>query len=82
MHNMTCLSTDVVDVFISRNQAHCLLSRESWLAVRRLTVLYHFRKNDLMPVIKWKNDKHLVTLYTVIFSNVTSILSHLSYISY
>ncbi len=31
-----------------------------------ITVLCHFRKNDLMPVIICKNDKHLVTLYNVI----------------
>ncbi len=41
-----------------------------------------FRKNALMPVIICNNDKHLVTLYNVIFSNMTGILSHLSYIFY
>ncbi len=40
----------------------------------------HFRKNDLMSVIIYKNDKYLVTLYNVIFSYMTGILSHLSYI--
>ncbi len=34
-----------------------------------------------MPVIIYKNDKHHVTLYNVIFSNMTGILSYLSYIS-
>ncbi len=49
-------------------------------SVGRITVLYHFRKNNLMPVIICKNDKHLVIHYNVIFSNMTDILSHLSYI--
>ncbi len=40
--------------------------------VGEITVLCHFRKNDLMPdIIICKNDKHLVTLYNVIFSNMT-----------
>ncbi len=38
--------------------------------------------NDLMPLIICKNYKHIVTLYEVIFSNMTGILSHLSYIFY
>ncbi len=38
--------------------------------------------NDLMPVIICKNAKHHVTLYNVIFSNMTDILSHLNYIFY
>ncbi len=46
--------------------------------VRGITVLCHFRKSNLMPVIICKNDKHLITIYTVIFSNITGILSHLS----
>ncbi len=46
------------------------------------TVLCHFRKNGRMPVIICKNEKHIVTLYNVIFSNITGILSHLSYIFY
>ncbi len=51
------------------------------LLVREITVVCHFRKNDLMlviickndlmPVIICKNDKHLVTLYNVIFSHMT-----------
>ncbi len=49
-------------------------------AVAEITVLCHFRQNDLMPVIICKSDKHLVTLYNVIFRNMTGILSHLSYI--
>ncbi len=35
-----------------------------------------------MPVILYKTDKHLVTLYNEIFSNITGILSLLSYIFY
>ncbi len=35
-----------------------------------------------MPVIICKNDKHLVTFYHVIFSNMTGILSYLSYSFY
>ncbi len=35
-----------------------------------------------MSVIICKDDKHLVTLYNVILSNMTGILSHLSYIFY
>ncbi len=46
-----------------------------------ITVLCHFHKNDLMPVIKCKNDKHLVTLDNAIFSNMTGILLHLSKLS-
>ncbi len=41
-----------------------------------------FYENDQMPVIIYKNYKHLVTLYNVIFSNMTDILSHFSYIFY
>ncbi len=52
------------------------------LSVKGITVLHNFLKNDLMPAIICKNDKHLVTLYNVIFPNMTSILSHLSYIFY
>ncbi len=52
------------------------------LSVRGITVLCHFRKYDLMPVIICKNDKHLVTLYNVIFSYMTGILSQMSYIFY
>ncbi len=52
------------------------------LPVRGITVLCHFRKNYIMLVIICKNDKHLVTLYNVIFSNMSDILSHLSYIFY
>ncbi len=32
-----------------------------------------------MPYIICKNDKHLETFYNVIFSNMSGILSHLSY---
>ncbi len=35
-----------------------------------------------MPVIICKNDKHLVILYNVIFSDMTDILSYLSYFFY
>ncbi len=35
-----------------------------------------------MLVIICKNYKHLVTLYNVIFSNITGILSHLINIFY
>ncbi len=54
-----------------------------WMRTRksRLVKYCTFLYNDLLPVI-CKNDKHLVTLYNVIFSNMTSILSNLSYISY
>ncbi len=38
------------------------------LTVMGITVLCHFHKNGLMPVIICKNDKHFVTLYNVIFS--------------
>ncbi len=41
-----------------------------------------FVKNNLMPVIICKNDRHLVTLYNVIFENITGILSYLSYVFY
>ncbi len=47
---------------------------------KNLNVLFH--KNDRMPVIICKNDKHLVTDYNVIFSNMTSTLSQLSYFFY
>ncbi len=50
--------------------------------VRGITILCYVRKTDLMPVIICKNDKHLVTHYNVIFSNMTGILSHFSYIFY
>ncbi len=49
-------------------------------SVGGITVLCNIRKNDIMPVIMCKNYKHLVTLYNVIFSNITGILSYLSYI--
>ncbi len=52
------------------------------LYIRGITVLCHFRKHDLMPVIICKNYKHLVTLYYVICSNMTRILSHLRYVFY
>ncbi len=52
------------------------------LTVREITVLCHFHKNDLMPVIICKNNKHIVILYKVLFSDMTGILSHLSYIFY
>ncbi len=53
------------------------------LPVWEITVLCHSRINDLMSVIKCKNDKHLITFYKVIFSNITGtcILSHLCYIT-
>ncbi len=41
-----------------------------------MTVLCNFRKNYIIPVIICINTKHLVTLYNVIFSNITGILSH------
>ncbi len=53
-----------------------------YLAVGGITLLCHFSKNDLTPVIICKNTKHLLTLYNVIFSNMIGILSHLSYIFY
>ncbi len=52
------------------------------ILIAGITVLYDFQNNDLMPVIICKNDKYLVTHYNVIFSNMTGILSHLSYIFY
>ncbi len=52
------------------NVHSCMVSLHATLvipyAVREITVLRHFHKNDLMPVI-CKNDKHLVALYNVIF---------------
>ncbi len=51
-------------------------------SVGGIRVVCHFRKDDLIPVIIYKNDKHLVTFYNDIFSNMTGILSHLSYIFY
>ncbi len=50
----------------------------STLSVRGITVVCYFRKNYLMPLIICKNNKHLVTLYNVIFSDMTGILSYLS----
>ncbi len=52
------------------------------VSVSGITVLCHFRKIDLMPLTICKNDKLLVALYNVIFSNMTGNLSHLSYIIY
>ncbi len=45
------------------------------LTVMGITVLCHFHKNGLMPVIICHFDKHLVT-------NITGILLHLRYIFY
>ncbi len=56
---------------------HCLVA--VIVTVQWITVVCHFRNNDPMPVIIYKNDKNLITLYSVIFSN---ILSHLSYTFY
>ncbi len=47
-----------------------------------ISILCHFEKHYLMPVIICKNNKYLVTFYNEIFSNMTGILSHLSYIFY
>ncbi len=47
-----------------------------------ITILCHICKHDLMPVIICENDRHLLTPYNVIFSNMIVILSHLSYIFY
>ncbi len=55
-----------------------ILNRQH-VQVEGITALCHFRKHDIMAVI-CKNDKHLLTLYNVISSNMTGILSHLSYI--
>ncbi len=52
------------------------------LSVEGITVFCHFRKNYLMPIIICKIDKLLGSHYNVIFSNMTDILSHLSYIFY
>ncbi len=52
------------------------------LSGKGITVLCNVRKNYLMSVIICKSEKHLVTLYNVIFSNMTGIISHLSYIFY
>ncbi len=35
-----------------------------------------FGKKDIIPVIIFIIDKHLVTIYNVIFSNMTCILSY------
>ncbi len=56
-------------------------SHDVLLPVGGITVLCHVHKNDLMPVM-CINDQHLVTLYNIIFSNMTGILSHLTYIFY
>ncbi len=40
------------------------LSESMW-SVGGITVLCHFRKYDLMPIIICKNDKHHVTLYNI-----------------
>ncbi len=45
------------------------------LSVARIAVLYQFHKNGLMPLTIYKNEKHLITLYNVIFSNMTGILT-------
>ncbi len=58
------------------------LSVADAISIGGITVLCHFRKNDLLHVIICKNDMHLATLYNVIFSNLTGILSHLNYILY
>ncbi len=60
-------------VYSSKVHTSCIYS---W----GITVLFHFRKDDLMIVIICKNDKYLLKLYSVIFSKMTGILSHLSYI--
>ncbi len=45
-------------------------------------VVGHLHKNDLMPVIICKNNKPLVTLYNVIFSNyITPALIELHWIT-
>ncbi len=76
-----CLNyAELVTGFVIRMRVHII--NGALLTVRGITVLFHFHKNDLMLVIICKNDKHLVTLYNVIFSNMTGILSHLSYIFY
>ncbi len=49
------------------------------MSVREITVLCHVCKNGIMLVIICNNDQHLVTLHNVIFSNMTCIMSHLSY---
>ncbi len=51
-------------------------------SVREIIVLCHFHKNNIMPVIICKHDKHLVILHNAIFSNMTGILSYLNYIFY
>ncbi len=66
--------------FENASQQYLLVYHANQLG--RITVLCHFPKNDLMPVIMCKSDKHLVTLYNLLFSNITGILSHLSYIFY
>ncbi len=90
VYSLWCLSwifyTVTPDWQDTCNKWHCLLvenvdykqlggGRGGWI-----TVLGHFHKNDLMPVIICKHDKHLITLYNAIFSNMTGIMSHLSYI--
>ncbi len=43
---------------------------------------FHEKCPTYVTVIICKNDKHLVTFYNVIFSNMTGVLSRLSYIFY
>ncbi len=59
---------------------HCICTSTCLFSSEGIIVLCHFLKNDLMPVIICKNDKHLLKLYNVIFSNMTGVLSHLRYL--
>ncbi len=66
---------------VSTVTLHCISRWLESISVCGITVLCHSRKNDLTHVILCKNDNP-VTFYNVIFSNMTCILSHLSYIFY
>ncbi len=72
----------MVDLMNGRLCLTSFLVLQTTIISREVLVLCHFCKKYLMLVIICKNDKHHVTLYNVIFSNRTGILSHLSYIFY
>ncbi len=60
MKHILCETIREIDIFISRGNKSCNMQ------------LSHFRKNDLMPLIICKNNKNFVTLFNIIFSNMTS----------
>ncbi len=68
---LDCTIFEVKASFMNETMPH--------ISIGGIIVLCHFHKNDLMPMFICKNDKNLVTLYNVIFANMTGILSYLSY---